>query len=203
MRANWYVMILAGLAVAIVVYASIFWCIAAYRRRARREAAQFTGNTALEVSLTLVSLLLVIGLFVNTYAAEMPVDRVAANPQNRVRVTAFRWSWEFQYNGGRIRQAGTPALPPTLYLPVGRTTQIDLATEDINHSFWVPAFLYKRDAIPGMTNAFDVTPTRLGTYLSRCAQFCGLDHALMTFKVSVVPAAAYDRFIASKGTVKP
>ena len=84
-----------------------------------------------------------------------------------------------------------------------RTTEIDLATADVNHSFWVPGFLFKRDAIPGMTNVFDVTPGRTGTYLSRCAQFCGLDHALMTFVVDVVPDDAYDRYIASNGVEKP
>lgn len=203
MRTNWYVMILAGIAVGVVVYGCILWCIVAYRRRERHAAAQFSGNTPLEITLTVISLLLVIGLFINTYAAEMPVDRVAANPQERIRVTAFRWSWEFAYKGGRVRESGTPAVPPTLYLPVGRTTQIDLGTEDVNHSFWVPAFLFKRDAIPGMTNTFDLTPRRTGTYLSRCAQFCGIDHALMAFKVSVVPGQAYDRFIASNGVVKP
>ncbi len=83
-------------------------------------------------------------------------------------------------------------VPPTLYLPLGRPTEIDLRSEDVTHSFWVPAFLFKRDAIPGMTNVFDITPTRTGTFPSRCAQFCGLDHALMTFVVRVVPAAAYD-----------
>jgi len=203
MRTNWYVMILAGIAVGVLVYGCIFWCLFAYRRRTGRTPMTFTGNPPLEIFLAAVSFALVIGLFINTYAAEMPVDAVAANPQNRVQVTAFRWSWEFSYNGGRIRQAGTPNAPPALYLPVNRTTQIDLNTEDVNHSFWVPAFLFKRDAIPGMTNTFDLTPSRTGTFLSRCAQFCGLDHALMAFEVVVVDDAAYDRFIASNGTAKP
>ncbi|MBV9269911.1 MAG: cytochrome c oxidase subunit II, partial [Candidatus Eremiobacteraeota bacterium] len=173
MRTNWYVMVLAGIVVGVIVYACIFWCIIAYSRRRNAHAAQFTGNVPLEITLTLLSLAIVVGLFVNTYAAEVPVDYVSANPQNRIHVTAFRWSWGFDYNGGRIRQAGTPQAPPSLYLPVNRTTRIDLTTADVNHSFWIPAFLFKRDAIPGMTNSFDLTPTRVGTYLSRCAQFCG------------------------------
>ena len=93
--------------------------------------------------------------------------------------------------------------PPTLYLPVGRPSEIDLRSDDVTHSFWVPAFLFKRDAIPGMANVFDITPIRTGRFLARCAQFCGLDHALMTFVVRVVPAAGYARYLASRGRVAP
>jgi len=203
MRTNWYVMIIAGIAVGVFVYAAILWSVLAYRRRDGREAARFTGNPRLELIYTVLSFAIVVGLFINTYAAEVPVDRVSAQPQSVVHAVAFRWSWAFDYNGARIRETGTPQIPPTLYLPVGRTTEIDLNSEDVTHSFWIPAFLFKRDAIPGMTNKFDLTPTQTGTYLSRCAQFCGLDHALMTFKVAVVPAAAYDRFIASNGAQRP
>ena len=94
---------------------------------------------------------MVIGLFGATLAFEAPVDRVLAAPANRIAATAFRWSWEFSYPNGRSVY-GTPAAPPTLYLPLGEATEIDLRSADVTHSFWVPAFLFKRDAIPGMTN---------------------------------------------------
>jgi cytochrome c oxidase subunit 2 len=67
----------------------------------------------------------------------------------------------------------------------------------------VPAFLFKRDAIPGMANAFDLTPNRLGTFPGRCAQFCGLSHAQMTFIVRVVPRTAYVRYLATRGAAVP
>ena len=202
MQHSWLVFVCVAAAVAIYVYGAIVWCIFAYRR-GHREAEHFTGNTPLEITYAVIPLLIVIGLFLVTFHDEMPVDAVSAHPENRVDVTAFRWSWRFGYNGDRITTAGTPDAPPTLYLPVNRTTEIDLATSDVNHSFWVPAFLFKRDAIPGMTNVFDFTPSRTGTYLSRCSQFCGLDHALMSFVVKVVPDDAYDRYIASNGAIAP
>jgi cytochrome c oxidase subunit 2 len=138
-----------------------------------------------------------------TYAREMRVDYVSASPQVTVDAIAFRWSWRFDYPASGISLEGTPAQPPTLYLPIGRTAQINVSSVDVNHSFWVPAFLFKRDAIPGMTNRFDITPNRLGSFVGRCAQFCGIDHALMTFTVKVVPGDAYDRYVASRGTVLP
>ncbi len=202
MQQTWLVSVCAGAVVGIYVYAAILWCMFAYRR-GRHDAKDFTGNPPLEITYTIIPLIIVIGLFLVTFHDEVPVDHVSAKPQNRVDVTAFRWSWRFGYNGDRVTSTGTPQSPPTLYLPVDRTTEIDLSSADVNHSFWVPAFLFKRDAIPGMTNVFDVTPSRTGTYLSRCAQFCGLDHAVMTFTVDVVADDAYDRYIASNGAVKP
>ncbi len=201
MRSVWYVFIVAGAAVGIFVYVCIFWCLIAYRRREGRTASQFTGNPALEYLYTAIPLLMVFALFGLTYAVEMPIDRVG-DPPNRVAVTAFRWSWEFDYPGG-ARTLGTPMTPPTLYLPVNQATEIDLRSSDVTHSFWVPAFLFKRDAIPGMTNAFDVFPNRVGRFLARCAQFCGLDHAAMTFVVDVVPGAAYERYLSSRGAALP
>lgn len=200
MRTDWYIFIAAGIAVGLYVYGCIAWCLVAYRDRGS-EPKQFTGNTPLELLYTAIPLVMVVLLFGVTYVVEMPIDHVSHTP-NRVAVTAFRWSWRFDYPNG-LSTSGTPGNSPTLYLPLGRTTEIDLRSVDVTHSFWVPAFLFKRDAIPGMTNVFDITPNRTGRFLSRCAQFCGLDHALMTFVVNVVPETAYRRYLASGGAATP
>jgi cytochrome c oxidase subunit II len=203
MSRDWFIFIAVAIAVGAFVYANIIWCLVAYRRREGRSPETFTRNTPLELLYVSVPLAIVIGLFVVTIFIETPIDRVSAHVQSRIAVTAFRWSWSFQYLGTPITTIGTPGQPPTLYLPLGRTTEIDLRSTDVTHSFWVPAFLFKRDAIPGMENVFDIKPTRLGAFPGRCAQFCGLDHALMTFNVRVIPVAAYDRFLASRGTALP
>ncbi|MGH7736260.1 MAG: cytochrome c oxidase subunit II [Candidatus Tyrphobacter sp.] len=200
---DWYVYLACAMFVGIFVYGCIAWCLFRYRRKPGREAERFENNSPLEIAYVAIPLLLVIGLFIVSYAVEVPIDIAQAHPQNRVAVTAFRWSFRFAYEGTGISTVGTPERPPTLYLPLDRVTEIDLTSVDVTHSFWVPAFLFKRDAIPGMMNAFDVTPQRTGTFRGRCAQFCGLDHALMSFRVKVVPAAAYDRFLASGGTWMP
>ncbi|MBV9648192.1 MAG: cytochrome c oxidase subunit II [Candidatus Eremiobacteraeota bacterium] len=203
MRGDWFVFMIAGTAVGIVVYAAIAWCLIAYRQRGTRNAEQFSGNTALELLYVAVPLLMVVGLFIFTALLERNIDRVDAHPAYRIAVTAFRWSWRFAYRGSAVESAGTPAEPPTLYLPLDRTTQIDLTSADVTHSFWIPDFLFKRDAIPGMTNTFDLTPTRTGTFPARCAQFCGLDHARMTFVLRVVPDEVFQRYLASGGRATP
>ena len=203
MSGDWFIFIVAACIVGAIVYALIFIPLILWRERPNRKAATFSGNPPLEIASTAISLIVVAALFVITYTRENPVDAVSAHPESVVDVTAFRWSWQFDYPGSGIRTVGTPLMPPTLYLPIGRTTEIALRTADVNHSFWVPAFLFKRDAIPGMTNRFDLKPNRLGTYPARCAQFCGLDHAHMEFNVKVVPDIAFDRYIASRGAATP
>lgn len=211
MRADWYIFMGAGTAVGVFVYVCIVWCLIAYRRRDGRGAASFDGNPPLEILYAVVPLLIVVALFVVTYVIEMPIDHVAdaasvgganTSAPNRIQVTAFRWSWRFQYPNGATTY-GTPNKPPALYLPVSETSELDLRSDDVTHSFWVPAFLFKRDAIPGMVNVFDITPNRVGSFVGRCAQFCGLDHALMSFVVNVVPTAEYRRMIAARGSAVP
>jgi cytochrome c oxidase subunit II len=202
MREAWLIFIGAGTFVGLYVYACVGWCLIAYRRRANRTPSNFDGNSRLEMLYVALPIAIVIVLFAVTAEIEMPIDRVSAAPSNRVAVTAFRWSWRFEYPNGATT-VGTPGNPPTLYLPEGETTEIDLRSADVTHSFWVPAFLFKRDAIPGMTNAFDLDPDRLGRFPGRCAQFCGLDHALMTFVVAVVSRAAYQRYLSGGTNVAP
>ena len=76
-------------------------------------------------------------------------------------------------------------------LPLGRTIRVVLTSNDVIHSFWVPDFLFKRDAIPGRPTQFDLTTTEAGTFRGECAEFCGLNHAYMTFRVRVASPEAY------------
>jgi len=204
MRSDWWVFIFAGafvwlVVVGLIVFASIRW----RARPGNEQPPQFSSNAPVEILTVVIPLLMVTGLFLYSNRAEYVVDALAASPAAKIDVTAFRWSWEFAYEGTPVVVYGTPQSPPTLYLPVNRTVQIDLRSDDVTHSFWVPALLFKRDAIPGLVNRFDISPTRLGNYPGRCAQFCGLEHALMTFTVRVVPDAAYDRYLASDGATPP
>ena len=105
-----------------------------------------------------------------------------------VEVTGFQWGWQFRYPDRNVTITGTAEAgqQPTLVLPAGRTARLVLRTTDVNHSFWVPAFLEKRDLIAGVDNAIDVTPTTEGTFDGKCAEFCALDHWRMTFTLEVV-----------------
>ncbi|GAA2962021.1 cytochrome c oxidase subunit II [Streptomyces enissocaesilis] len=102
--------------------------------------------------------------------------------------------------GERNPQNGNPG--PTLWLPKGEKVRFVLTSRDVIHSFWVVPFLMKQDVIPGHTNAFEVTPTREGTFMGKCAELCGVDHSRMLFNVKVVSPERYQQHLkelAEKG----
>jgi cytochrome c oxidase subunit 2 len=86
---------------------------------------------------------------------------------------------------------------PELVVPVGQPVRIKLTTADVVHSFYVPQALFKRQAIPGITNQFDLTFDKVGIYHGQCTQFCGLAHTDMTFRIRVVPQGEYQRWLAT------
>ncbi|MGW0560991.1 aa3-type cytochrome oxidase subunit II [Streptomyces sp. NPDC003016] len=102
--------------------------------------------------------------------------------------------------GERNPQNGNPG--PTLWLPKGEKVRFVLTSRDVIHSFWVVPFLMKQDVIPGYTNVFEVTPTREGTFMGKCAELCGVDHSRMLFNVKVVSPERYQQHLkelAEKG----
>jgi cytochrome c oxidase subunit 2 len=98
-------------------------------------------------------------------------------------------------DGQSVYTAGTPADLPTLVLPVDESVTVELSSPDVIHSFWVPAFLFKMDVVPGRDNSFSFTPTREGTYAGKCAELCGTYHSRMLFNVEVVDRAEYDEHL--------
>jgi cytochrome c oxidase subunit II len=197
----WAIFIGAAAVVYVLVAGLIVWTALAYRRRdpAVVQGAGFSQNIPLELAWTVVPLIVVGGLFAVTYPAERHVESVVTPPAETVQVTGFRWSWRFTYPREHVAVVGTSEQPPELVLPVGRTTEIRLSSSDVIHAFWVPAFLFKRDAIPGIVNVYDYTPLREGVYPGRCAEYCGTYHAHMSFTVRVVSPEAFARWLRERG----
>lgn len=118
-----------------------------------------------------------------------------------VKVEAFRYSWAFEYpeSGVEILGAGKE-----LVLPVDTRVKFEVSSLDVVHSFWIPAFRMKIDAIPGRTTFMTVTPTKTGSYDEdqsfrvQCAELCGMDHSVMSFPVRIVERDEFDAWIASQ-----
>jgi cytochrome c oxidase subunit 2 len=193
----YHLMFYIAIGVAATVYLLILWCIVRYRRRNDDLPPQFRYHVPLEITYTVIPVLIVVGIFVATFRTENRVDAVAANPSVIVNVTAFQWQWRFQYPQQHVQIVGTPPDIPTMVVPLGKTVRVNLRATDVNHAFWVPKFLFKRDAIPGIVNHFDLNPIQIGTFIGECAEFCGLNHADMSFRVKVVPAAQFDSALRS------
>ena len=130
-------------------------------------------------------------------------DAVRANASVDVRVTAYRWGWRFTYPDDGVVVEGIGAPGPELYVPVGENVRVTLTGADVIHAFFVPQFLFKKDAIPGHENEFAFTVDEPGRYGGQCAEFCGIYHSRMPFTVVAVPRAEYDAWLASHRGIAP
>ncbi|MFP3901656.1 MAG: cytochrome c oxidase subunit II [Acidimicrobiia bacterium] len=187
----WQGFFLIALGVGALVYGLIIYSLVRYRRRTNDLPYQGAYNIPVEIVYTVTPILVVAALFGVTVAVEVDTTETTDDPEARIEVTGFQWSWRFTYPDEGVSIVGTPEEPPEMVIPVGVPTQLELVSSDVNHSFWVPDFLTKRDLIPGVDNTIDVTPTEEDTYIGRCAEFCGLDHWRMLFTVRVVPEEEY------------
>ncbi|HUW78512.1 MAG TPA: cytochrome c oxidase subunit II [Candidatus Nanopelagicaceae bacterium] len=196
---------IAALAVGALVWGLIIWAIIFHRRRGDHIPAQTKYNVPIEVLYTVIPFLIVAVLFFFTARDETKLTAISSNSSavHIIHVNGMRWSWQFTYEDlpPSTTVTGTPDQPPTLYLPLNEKVRFVITTSDVNHSFWVPAFIMKMDAIAGRTNQFEVTPDKLGVYAGKCAELCGRDHSRMLFNVAVVPASDYEqRLAAMKGS---
>ncbi|MGN6522879.1 MAG: aa3-type cytochrome oxidase subunit II [Actinomycetes bacterium] len=190
---------LAALIVGVIVWGLILGSAFAFRRRHADDPLpkQTRYNLPIEAFYTIVPFMIITVLFFYTARDESKIESVS-NSKNAVHihVVGFQWSWQFQYSDAKVEVTGTQDKPPTLVLPVNRAVEFTLTSNDVNHSFWVPAFLYKLDVIPGRENRFEVTTTRTGTFAGKCAELCGTYHSRMLFNVKVVPQAEYDAYLS-------
>lgn len=178
-----------------------------FRARPGRQASQTHGNIKLEIAWTVAPVLVLILIGIPTVLA---IVRGAADPGPeaiRVTVSAHQWWWEVEYPGLGPGDPNNPGerLPLVtaneIHLPVGYEASIEVLSEDVIHSFWVPQLAGKVDAIPGRTVNLPVfTPWEVGVFLGQCAEFCGLSHAKMRFRVIVEPLADFNRWVQALQT---
>jgi cytochrome c oxidase subunit 2 len=199
---------IAALAVGIITWGLIVWCLVAYRRRKGTVGfpRQTSFNLPLEVFYLTIPLFMVLVFFYFTDRDQQAIDDRSQPADVVVDVRGKQWAWDFNYKAGDVieedvHEAGVQAhltgntidkeQLPTLYLPVNKSVDLELNSRDVIHSFWVPAFLQKRDMIPGKTNYIRFTPTKEGTYDGKCAELCGEYHSEMLFRVKVVSEAEF------------
>jgi cytochrome c oxidase subunit II len=192
---------IAALAVGLLTWALILWPVIAHRRKRNDEGLppQTRYNMPIEVFYTVIPLIMIAVFFYFTARDESEITKLSANPDHRITVTGIQWSWQFTYasdGGTEATTTGTPAKPPTLYLPEGESVQFKLVSDDVIHSFWVPAFLFKMDVVPGQDNRFEIVPKKIGSYAGRCAELCGKDHARMLFNVEILSPLDYQARVA-------
>lgn len=190
---------IASMIIGVFVWGLIGWAVFRYRRKSADETPrQNRYNLPLEIMYTIVPLFIISVLFFYTVQAQDAVAAKATGPVHTVNVIGQKWSWTFNYMekdnpavGEVVHETGTVEKFADLYLPVNEPVRFNLASADVDHSFWIPEFYFKLDVIPGHPNSFDATPTRTGTFLGKCAELCGTYHSAMLFNVHVVTADEY------------
>ncbi|HKY66647.1 MAG TPA: cytochrome c oxidase subunit II [Acidimicrobiales bacterium] len=194
----WQGFFVVAIFVALLVWGLLVFVMLRFRRRDETIPRQNPYNIPVEVLYTVAPVLVVAVLFGFSVAAEGEATDLEPDPVAHIDVVGFQWSWQFAYTDENVVVTGEPGEPPELVLPVGEPVQLRLLSADVNHSFWVPDFLSKRDLIPGVDNDISITPTEIGEYDGRCAEFCGLDHWRMNYTVRVVEPEEYEDWLADQ-----
>jgi cytochrome c oxidase subunit 2 len=216
MQEFWSVAFIGALVIGCIVWGLMFWCFAVYRKRANSPLypKQTKENLPIELAYTAIPLVLVAILFYITVSVQNTVTKIDPNPDVKIDVTAFKWNWDFGYEGttapggGLVHTIGSSTEIPILVVPVKKTLQYQLSSRDVVHSFWVPAFNDKRDVFPDpaanntqnlLQNSIDYP----GAWVGRCAELCGTFHSAMNFEVRAVPDDVYLAYIRLRETVDP
>ncbi|MGH2972770.1 MAG: cytochrome c oxidase subunit II [Gaiellaceae bacterium] len=190
----YYVILGFTAAIFVIVEGALVTFIVKYRGRGRprtQDGAQVHGHTRLELIWTVIPVLIlcVIGIVVFLELPSITSAPAASNPL-RVTVEGHQFYWQFDYPNGTRTING-------LVVPVGRVVDLKVVSEDVIHSWWIPALGGKIQAIPGVTNHIWFRADKAGTYTGQCAELCGLYHASMTARVTATNDAGYRAALAA------
>jgi cytochrome c oxidase subunit II len=189
----YWVAIFTG-AIFVLVQGALVWFIVRYRadRRTREmDGAQVHGNTNLELAWTVAPVLVLVAIGSFVFYKLPGIENVPAADRVEVSVKGYRYYWNYTYPNGVIAV-------DRLRAPVGQTTRLEVSAPDFEviHSWWIPALGGKFDAIPGVTNETWFNAEAPGIYRGQCAEFCGIQHAVMRAEVEAMPPRAFDAWLA-------
>ena len=154
------------------------------------DGSPIHGHTGLEIVWTAIPTILVIAMSVFS-AVVLAEITDTPDGSRRIEVTAQQFAWSFKY-------ADPDKTSGELVLEVNQPVELLIESKDVIHSFWVPEFRMKQDAVPGITTTLTITPTKIGTYDLICTELCGLGHAVMRSQARVLSAADYAKWEQEK-----
>jgi len=207
--------------IGILVFTAMFTSIILHRKSRGHEPATFTHSTKAEILWTVIPVLILVGMAVPATKALVQMED-PSHSEMTVKITGFQWKWKYEYldqgiefvsslkaDSNAARQLGSGIDPTSvdnylldvdnpLVLPVGRKVKFLITADDVLHSWWVPDFGWKRDAIPGFINESWALIEKPGTYRGQCAELCGKDHGFMPVVVVALPAEEFDAWVADQ-----
>lgn len=184
----WWVMFCVCSFIFVVVIGLLFWGIFAPRKP---QSSPPGGSTGFVVAGGIIMPAIVLTGFL-IYSLKVVVSQRPDQAAETIRVTGFQWWWDVHYPVSGVRTANE------IYIPAGRKVRLELIAADVVHSLWIPNLHGKIDLLPEKTNVWHIRADRPGIYRGQCAEFCGLQHALMAIYVVALPEDQYERWKAQR-----
>jgi cytochrome c oxidase subunit 2 len=213
-----YVMILCTI-IFVGVFGFMFYACWAHRKSVGHKAEQFHENTMVEIAWTVIPAIILVVIALPTTRVVV-AQKDTSNPDLTIKVTGYQWKWGYDYvkgEGEGISFVSTLATPRAqienqekkgehyllevdneLVVPVGKKVRILTTAADVVHSWWVPSFGAKQDAIPGFIRDLWFRPDATGTFRSQCVELCGKEHGFMPIVVKVVSQDEYKAWVGEK-----
>ena len=202
------IFLVAGV-IFVVVEVMVLFLIFRFRRRKTDqdgvdEPVQYHGNTRMELAWTIVPALILVVLGVLNVQTLWDLERAKENAETRVEVIGQQWWWEYRYDFDEDGKIDT-ITANQLVIPVGESIGLDIQSNDVIHSFWIPNLNGKQDAVPGRTTGLAIQADAPGIYAGQCTEFCGLSHGYMRMEVKALEAADFEIWKENqlKGPVSP
>ena len=202
-----------------VVFGVMFYSIYAHRKSVGHKAEQFHENTTVEIIWTVIPFVILVGMAWPA-TKTLIAFKDTSNPDITIKATGYQWKWGYDYLKGEgegvafLSALATPQdqihnqkpkgenylleVDNPLVVPVGKKVRILTTANDVIHSFWVPAFGIKQDAIPGFVRDAWFKADKEGTYRGQCAELCGKDHGFMPIVVEVVSPEKYTEWVGAQ-----
>jgi cytochrome c oxidase subunit 2 len=157
------------------------------------DGSPIHGHTGLEIVWTLIPTILVTGIAVYSGVALAQAEDLP-DDHSVIQVTGEQFAWTFTYPDVKV-EGDRPLTTGELVVPIDQTIRFEITSKDVIHSFWVPEWRMKQDAVHEITTHTTVTPTQLGTFPVICTELCGLGHALMRSRARVLSQSDYEAWV--------
>ena len=204
--------------ITVFVCLLLLWCIVRFNRRANPVPARFTHNTPVEVLWTLVPVLILMTIGIFSLPALFRSQEMPADPDLVIKAIGHQWYWSYEYpndavafdalmlakeelaDAGYTEDEYLLATDNAVVVPVGKKVLVQVTATDVIHSWTIPAFAVKQDAVPGRIAQLWFSVDKEGVYFGQCSELCGINHAYMPIVVKAVSQEKYDAWLADAKT---